>query len=161
MDTYKLAIIYGDNGYKSDDNFGKIDKFGAINDGLLHSACLLKFGKEKFPNVEVFNKLTFHHEPDVISYFFIKLGHAVFINSTSKGMKMGILLLPEQISDNFQNVLYKFAEGIEEYSVTLAYDLEIVNSLLESKSIQNSIKGRGLKSLLDVYFSKRSKNLKK
>lgn len=161
MDMYKLAIIYGDNGYKSDDNFGKIDKFGDINDDLLHSACLLRFGKEKFPEVGVFNKLTFHHEPDVISYFFTKLGHAVFINSTSNGVKMGILLLPAQISDDFRNVLYKFAEEIEGYSVALAYDLEIVNGLLESKSIQDSIKKQGLKNLLDVYFLKNTKKLKK
>lgn len=161
MDEYMVALIYGDNGIKSDGNFGKVEKIGKFNSSDLHSACLLELARDKFPEVGIFHKLNFRHQPNVIGAFFTKLGHAIFINISNQKSKMGILLLPDDISKNFKDMLYSFSNEVENYNILLAYNLRFEDGLLKYESLGDSSEYCSLEKILDAYFNIKTSKVKR
>ena len=108
----KVYIIHGnENPYLKED--GSIDVIGDCFDKyLLHSTTLLEYARKNYKNDNIFNKLTYKHSPELISYFYTKYGDIVMLNTTKEDdIKLNrkinlVLLMPNDVSDKQKSVLY-------------------------------------------------------
>lgn len=155
MDEYKIAIIYGTTDEQRNIKEGNIEKIGDINDPyLLHSSCLLDFARTKYPDIKIFQKLTYRSSPETIGYFFAQLGHILFLNTTKKGNKTGLFIMPDNITERQKNTLYNFAEHLAGFTVGIFYDLNLISGIVDGRELyQSTIKNETISSLLDTYFS--------
>lgn len=157
MENCKIAIIYGDMDEERNDKKGEVEKIGNINDSYYHIICLLNLAKDKFSDVKEFNMLNIHHTPEIASYFFTKLGHIIFLNTSNKKSKMGFLFLPNNISDVLKEALYNFVNEISDYQLYVFYNLEIIDGVLEGEQLQlSSVENVNAIDLLNLYFSKKN-----
>ena len=144
MDDYKIAFIFGSN----KDNVGIFDgdirKIGDMKDGYFHSTILLNFAKKYYPEKEIFKILSNRHMPEAISYFYIHFfNHVVFLNATKcnidgrlgKCGKLGILLLPNELTENQENTLIAFLNEIEDYNVRILYNLSLDGGVLDGSEV--------------------------
>lgn len=170
MNDYKIAFIHGDSFEEKGLIDGSIEFCGNNNKDSLHVANLLDFAKKNFPEISVFNQLSIRHQPEVVSYFLTRLGIVVFLNMTKydskhlrKYGKMGMLLLPDELTDKQKESLIKFAESISDFEILINYDLSIETGILDSKTIQG-FNNETPKELLDIYFkriNKKDSNIQK
>lgn len=139
MDHYKLALIYGKNDEVRQIHDGQIKRVGNLLEAdLLHATCLLDHAKEIYPNVTVFKQLNNRHRPETIGYFFALLGNILFLNTTKnveKYGKRGILMMPNHWTKLQQEALKQFCDVIEDFSITILYDLKIVDGMLDGKEL--------------------------
>ena len=164
MDDKKIAFIYGKEKYEKGILEGQVEKLGDIRDEIRHAVLLIDFAHEKYPEVSVFQKLNSRHIPEVISFFYGKcFNHIVFLNTTSfkrDGIishgKKGTLILPDNISSTQLESLKHFLEEIDDYSINILYDLEIVDGLLDGKEL-TSVSHDSPTDLLDKYLKRREK----
>ena len=159
MDGIKIVFIYGKEKLELGIIEGKIDKVGHINDGRIHASYLLEFASNNYPEVDIFKRLNIRHEPEVISLFYTQyFNHIVFLNTTSFNSegkithgKTGTFLLPNDISLKQKESLYEFLNMIDDYSVTILYNVDIVDGIFDGKEIR-PISGITPSSLFDKYF---------
>ena len=148
MDYFKIAII-GSN--------GNIDVLGSDIEEL-HSICLLDYANNNYDN-KIFKQLNLRHRPEVISYFLVSLySDIVFLNTTKDVKKygyMGILMLPDALSDTQRNALNNFLDKIENFSICLATNLYLEDGLLQA-SESYSVSDESPRSLVDRYFESRN-----
>ena len=79
MENHKLAIIYGVADIAKNIGDGQIERLGDSKlEHEYHSANLLAEAKKRYSEASIFQKLTYRHRPEVISYFFTLFGHIVF-----------------------------------------------------------------------------------
>lgn len=114
----------------------------------------------------MFQKLNERHSPPTISYYLVELGHIVFCNTTSKDfngnfVKTGIFYFPNNISEELEQVIYKFVNQISDYRIIIVDDLKIVDGLLYWQSFQETMETPTPKDLLDLYFDKQKNKTKK
>ena len=68
MDEYKLAFIYGDTDQKRKIVEGQIERVGDIHDeDVLHIRCLLDYARERYSDVEIFQRLNLRHKPETLT----------------------------------------------------------------------------------------------
>lgn len=168
MDDKKIAFIFGNTKEEKGIYEGEIDRIGNIKDGTFHSTCLIEYGKEKYPEVSIFQKLTNRHMPEAISYFFINsFNHAIFLNTTKylddgrigKHGKQGLLLLPNQLTEKQKEGIEKFLDEVHDYSVSILYDLNIDAGVIDGSEIV-SISKEDPHSVFNSYLEKtKSKSL--
>ncbi len=160
IDNYKLAFIYGADDEKRNIKDGEIEMIGNAHDeDELHIKSLLDYSKEKYSDIEVFKRLTIKHTPDVAGYFFTLFGHIIFFNTTKnieKYGKTGIFMMPKIISEKQRESLKDFIEILDEYSINICYDLELVDGILEAKELHSVNKENSIK-LLNTYLQKENK----
>lgn len=170
MSDYKISFIHGNNFLEKGLLDGSIEFCGETTIDSLHVVNLLNYANQKFPEVSIFNQLSIRHQPEVVSYFLTKLGIVVFLNMTkydsehlNKYGKMGMFLLPDELTDKQRESLISFAESISEFEVSINYDLSIEMGILDSKSIQG-FNHETPKELFDIYFqriNKKDSNIQK
>lgn len=157
----KVYIIHGkENPYLKVD--GSIDALGDCNDSyLLHSSVLLDFAKKNYKDAKIFEKLTYKHNPELISYFYTKYGDIIVLNtSRDEDVKSNrkislILLMPNDVSGKQKSVLYDVLSNFDGYNVEIIYDLDIVDGLLDGKELALE-RGKSYIDLLDSYFNNSS-----
>ena len=163
IDNYKVAFIYGEDDERRDIKNGKIEMIGNIHDeNEIHIICLLEHAKERYPDIEIFKRLNNRHTPDIAGYFFTLLGHIVFFNTTKnieKYGKTGMFMMPKSLSDNQRKTLIEFVENLEEYHISICYDLDLVDGILEAKELYPLEKEKPLK-LLGTYLQRENKEIK-
>ncbi len=144
MNEYKIAFIYGNNDESKGMVDGKIEFYGSMNSDALHIAYLLDYAKTKFPEMKIFDMLTIRHQPEIVAYFLTKLGITVFFNMTKydsnnlkKYGKMGMLMVPDQLSSAQIESLKKFTTEINDFDIIINYDLSIDTGILDSKMIRS------------------------
>lgn len=153
MDNYRCAIIYGDTDEKRKELAGTVEMFGDAKSNSLHIASLLDFSQKKFSDVPIFKQLNIHHPPSTVSFFFTELGHAIFINTSSDNTKMGMLFLPKIISKQMKESLYKFVEGINDFSdFYIFYDLKLVEGVVDGEQLQGLNEDDKPIDILNSYF---------
>ena len=164
MDDKKIAFIYGSDKAEVGIYEGEVCKIGNINDSEIHSTCLLLFAKEKYPEVGIFNKLNYRHRPQSIAYFYTRyFNHAVFLNTTkyrddgSIGMhgKNGILMLPEELTDKQKEMVSRFLDEINDYSVSILYDLKLDGGIVTGSEIL-SVDANNSRVAFDNYLDMKS-----
>ena len=167
MDNYKIAFINGNNFEDRNIIDGKIDYYGEIDSDTLHVMSLLEYAKNNFSDIPVFNQLNIRHQPEVVAYFLTKIGVAVFFNMTrydashlKKYGKLGMLMLPDELTDKQKEALYQFAENISDFSISVHYDLNIDTGILSSKTIQG-MNNETPKEIIDVYMNTMKNHSKK
>lgn len=147
MDYFKVAIIRKD---------GNIDIIGQ-DEQELHSLCLLDYAHKNYSD-KVFEQLNFRHRPEVISYFLMRLyDDVVFLNTTKDVAKygyMGILMLPEELSEEQRTKLDQFLESIAEFSICLTTNLYLEDGILQAQELY-PISAETPKDLVSRYFKSR------
>lgn len=163
IDSYKLAIIYGKEDNIKNIKDGQIEMRGNAYDfDVIHIKCLLDFAKERYPEVEIFKRLNYKHTPEIASYFLTLLDNIVFLNTTKdieKYGKTGIFMMPKTFSEMQIDTLISFTENLKDYSISICYDLELVDGILESKELHSLDKKQAIK-LLETYLQKENRVIK-
>ncbi len=159
MEDCKIAFIYGKDDEKRKTYEGQIEKYGKIEEDLLHSTCLLQYAKERCSHIEIFTRLNYRHRPETIGYFFTAiLDDIVFLNTTKnieKYGKTGVFLMPEEPTEIQKEAVYQFAQEINDFSVNVLYDLSLQDGILEGKEMLD----KDPIQMLDAYFSKKEETL--
>lgn len=139
MDSYKIAFIYGLDDEKNNFSDGQIHMVGEMEDGFLHSKILLDYAQEHYPDMPIFNQLNVRHQPEVIAYFLVKMGHIVFFNTTKydednleKYGRLGFFMMPDGITKKQVSALIRFSEIISEFNVFITHHIEMKDGLLDS-----------------------------
>lgn len=148
MDQYKLVVINSEgetelHGDRSDEN-------------LLHVICLLNYIKEKYPNNETLKKLNERHTPNTVGFFLTLYGNIVVFNTThneKKHGKTGLVMMPAILSEEQKKSLESLLKEVPTYSMTIVYDLKVVDGILEAKEISSTEKISPLK-VLEMYYQK-------
>lgn len=162
MDDKKIAFIFGSDKEEVGIYDGGIEKVGNIKDGAIHATCLVEYGREKYPEASIFQKLNNRYMPEAISYFFINpYNHAVFLNTTkyyddgkiSKHGKTGLLLLPNQLTAKQEEAIGKFLDEVQDYSVSITYNLSIIAGFVEGSEIL-SLSKTDTKGAFQAYLEK-------
>ena len=157
MDNNKFAVIYGNEDSKRDIRDGQIEKYGDIEfSDLNHIDYLMEYISQKFKDVEMFKALYNRHSPEVAAFLISRLGHAVFLNATKNAKKYGksgIFIMPDEISDKQKEALYSFYEEIKDFSITIIYNLKIVDGFLDGVNLA-SVNREDSKKTLDSFFEK-------
>lgn len=157
MDNYKFAVIYGKDDNEKDIQAGKIEKYGNIELGdLNHIDYLLEYIDNKFSNVDMFKALNNRHTPEIAAFLISRLGNVVFLNATKNAKrygKSGIFIMPDEISDKQKEALYSFYEEIKDFSITIIYNLKIVDGFLDGVNLA-PVNREDSKKILDSFFEK-------
>lgn len=153
MDNYKIAIIND-----------KIDKIGdtSVEDSM-HIQVLIDYIKEHYKENKMFDILNIRHSPEIAAYLISRLGNIVFLNITKdvkKYGKTGIFIMPDEIDDGLKEKVIDFSRSIDDYSVTIFYDLDIKEGVLDSKN-SSSIEFNNPKELLVDFFDRNNNVAKK
>ena len=159
MNDDKVVFIFGSNKEEAGIHDGDIMKIGNVKEeDYFHSSLLLNFAHQYYPNISVFNKLSSSHRPEAISFFFTHFfNHAVFLNTTRynengslrKYGKQGVLLLPQQLTDNQKDTLTQFLEEISDFNIVILYNLTLEQGFFDAEEIATASKERP-----DVLFEK-------
>lgn len=167
MDNYKIAFINGNNFEDRNIIDGGIDYYGEIDSDSLHVMSLLEYAKNNFSDIPVFNQLTIRHQPEVVAYFLTRIGIIVFLNMTrydeqhlKRYGKMGMLMMPDKLTDNQIEALNQFVEEISDFSIVVNYDLSIDTGMLDSKSIQG-FAGEKPKDIIETYLERKKEKATK
>lgn len=163
MENHKLAIIYGVADIAKNIGDGQIERLGDSKlEHEYHSANLLAEAKKRYPEASIFQKLTYRHRPEVISYFFTLFGHIVFLNTTKNEKiygKSGLFIMPKTVTDAQIASLDDFCAEIENFEVDILYDCEIIDGVLDGKEML-AIKKGNLRELFRRYFERTRKHNK-
>ncbi|MDD3241910.1 MAG: hypothetical protein PHQ64_04000 [Bacilli bacterium] len=146
MDDFKVAII--------DKEVKKIGD--AKDEGCLHIQVLIDYIKENFSDYKIFDVLNTRHSPEIAAYLISRLGYPVFLNITKdvkKYGKTGIFIMPNKLDEDLKETIINFSSGIEDYSVTIFYDLEIIEGVLDAKN-KTSMEFSSPSELLKSFFDK-------
>lgn len=163
MEKYKLAFIHGSADEKRRIQEGTIERVGdALDEDVYHSQCLLEYAKENYPDIEVFKRLNWRHKPETIGYFFTLFGNIVFLNTTKnmhKYGKTGIFLFPSDITDKQKQSLEDFSKRIEDFSVSIFYDLHLQDGMLDGKELY-AVENESPLKVLELYEKMKNENKK-
>ena len=95
---------------------------------------------------------------EVISYFLVKLyGDVVFLNTTKDITKyghMGILMLPDELSEEQRVNLEQFLDDIAEFNICLTTNLYLEDGILQAQELY-SVSSETPKDLVGRYFKSR------
>ncbi len=164
MDDYKIAVIYGKDDPEKNIKDGMIEAFGDIHDqDLLHIDCILEHARKRYPEVAVFKQLTDRHSPEVVACIYTLLGNVVFFNTTKdagKYGKLGLLMLPDELTDNQIQSLQELAKSISNYSLNISYGLKLEDGFLEGQEMK-STSDETPQELLNKYLTKTSQAKKR
>ena len=166
MDDYMVAII---NGQYEGDIDGNIDYMGRLylkNDtGILdsnevdldkyrnHVDHLLKYGRGKYPNEVIFNKMPDNVEFRVPIFFLSILDNIVYLNvSTEKYGRHGWIFMPDEVSDKQKETLYEFARKLSNVGINLFYDLNYNEEGYVEFQEYDCKNGLSFEEILDDYF---------
>lgn len=145
MDKYKMSFIYGNDNINHNFSDGQIEYYGEVSEGKIHSLHLLDYTREYYPEAPIFKQLTVRHQPEVIAYFLVRMGHIVFFNTTKydednlrKYGKTGFFMIPSTLTEKQKESLENFAQQILDYNIFITYDIEMIDGILDSKTY-NSI----------------------
>lgn len=158
IDNSKISLIYGSNISNGNISEGDLECFGIIGDESLHSLCLRDKGIERYPNVKIFENLSYRHSPETVAFFFVEQNDIVFLNTTKnmeKHGKTGILLIPDEISDKQKDSLYKMSEYLKEYRINLTTEMKFSDGIIDGKELYLSESGL-LKNALDKMYKERA-----
>ncbi len=157
MDNYKFAVIYGNVDSKGDIKDSHIERYGDIEFGdLNHIDYLMEYISKRFKDVEMFKALSNRHSPEVAAFLISRLGHVVFLNATKNAKKYGkagIFIMPDQISEEQKRAIYSFYEEVKDYSITIIYDLKVVDGILDGVNLA-PVNREDARKLLDSFFTK-------
>lgn len=163
MENYKLAFIHGRTDEKRNIKEGEIVKFGSKEENSLHMIHLLDYAKRTYPDVKLFNLLSNRHSPEIAGYFYTLLGDIVFFNTTHQDVekygKTGFLMLPKNMTSLQEESLYILAEEINDFEISIHYNITLEDGLLNTNSIQSSDK-KSPRELLDIYFQQQRQKIK-
>jgi hypothetical protein len=163
MDNYKFAIINGEDNSEKDIQAGKVERYGNIEFGdLNHIDYLMEYIDNKFSDVPMFKSLNNRHTPEIAAFLISRLGYIVFLNATKNAKrygKTGIFIMPDEITDKQKEALYSFYEEIKDFSVTIIYNLKIVDGFLDGVNLA-PVNKEDSKKLLDSFFSKLTEDQK-
>lgn len=147
MDSYKIAFIYGEDDEKNNFSDGQIHMVGEMEDGSLHSKILLDYAKEYYPDMSIFKQLNPRHQPEVIAYFLVRMGHIVFFNTTKydeENMKnygkLGFFMMPDTITKKQVDSLIRFSKNISDFNVFITHHIEMTDGLLDSMTCHSTEK---------------------
>jgi len=136
---------------------GTIDRRGDRSDeDLLHISCLIEFIKEKYPNNKTLNQLTMRHTANTGGFFLTLYGNIVVFNTTKHEEKYGksiFTMMPSSISEEQKKSLEELLAGMPTYSMTIAYDLQVVEGILEGKEFSSTEKVPPM-NILEKYYQK-------
>lgn len=124
---------------------------------------MLDYTKEYYPQVPIFKQLNPRHQPEVIAYFLVKMGHIVFFNTTKydednlrKYGRTGFFMLPNHLTEKQKECLENFTEQISNYNIFITYNIEMLDGILDS-STYNSVENVTPKELITKYFQLQNK----
>lgn len=155
MEQHKLAVINID---------GEINRRGdRRNEQLLHATCLLEYISEKYPNNESLKKLNFRHTANTIGFFLTLYGNIILLNTTKHEEKYGksiYLMMPSALTEEQRKSLENLLETIPTYFLTIAYDMEVVDGILDGKELSSTEKRPPIE-VLKMYYKKVGEEEKK
>lgn len=142
MEKYKFTIIYSGN-EPLDRQDGEIEFLGLKKDYEYHANAIYDYIKENYSHIKAFENIkpTLHVES--ASFALTMLGSIIFINTTPISEKafeqygyMGLLMLPNTLSENQRTKLLDFLTSLEEYNLEILYDLSQSSGVLDGKTIR-------------------------
>ena len=163
MKDAKIGVIFGNNDKNGEYREGKFIYYGNIyDDEVFHSQCLLDFANVYFPDKSIFKKLTVRHSPSTIGMFYVFDGNVLILNTSSdKHGKSLTIMMPDNISDVVKDKLYKVVGELDDFSLTLIYDIYLNEGIINGNEMSTYTSEDRI-NLLDKYFSlKNTKNTKK
>lgn len=139
MDSYKIAFIYGRDDEKNNFEDGQVHFYGEVEEGFLHSKILLDYAREHYLDMPIFQQLNPRHQPEVIAYFLVRMGHIVFFNTTkydeeniNKYGRLGFFMMPDEITKKQASALVRFSKSIEDFNVFITHHIVMQDGLLDS-----------------------------
>ena len=162
----KVAVIYGNEYIDKNIYEGNIEKIGDINSDDIHLSLLYKFTEEKYPNNEVYEKISldYHAEPSVIAYFHTEyLNNIVILNLTQNNSHFiknygyqALVFMPDETTKKQKETLYKLIDKMKEYDITILYDFYYENGKLKCNDLKSKDREK-TRELFDRYFKKNQK----
>lgn len=117
-----------------------------------HVNYLLEYGREKYPDVQVFNILSDNHLYRTVVYFLSIFNNIVYLNiSSNRHQQRGLLFMPEEICEAQKQALYEVARKCLNVNVQLVYDLNFNDGDVDLKEF-DSKRGSSFEDVLDDYF---------
>lgn len=160
MNENKIALIYDHDDINKGFTDGQIEFYGNMEQDSLHIAYLLDYARSKFPEIPIFQQLTLRHQPEVAAYFLTRLGMIVFLNMTKydpehlkKYGKMGMLMLPDQMTPAQIESLKQFVADIQDFDISIHYNLSIDMGMLDAKTIIG-LNHETPMELMNLYFER-------
>lgn len=153
IEDYKAIIIKGINEKNEDGANGKVELVGHVDDYDFHTGCLIDYGLENYPDVQVFKIIPNNCEPDVPIYFLTVFNNIVYINVSSGNYgKRGILFFPDEISIKQKEELHKLSEKLSNVNLDIVYDMYFDDGLVYSQEFDCK-RGHDFKYVLDDFFN--------
>lgn len=158
IDNYKAIIISGN---KEDDVDGEIIYVGSLDKYDYHTDALLDFLLEKYPNVEVLKTIPRNCEPDVPTFFLMRLNNISYLNISSDQVRnRGLLFIPNEITEKQRDSLDKIAEELDDAYVDIGFDLDLdLDDGLVTFREYSHQDGYNFKKMIDSYFEAKQKGL--
>lgn len=148
MDQSKLLVINA---------VGEPSKRGDSNDeNLLHAACLLEYIEEKYPNNETLKQLNLRHTANTIGFFLTLYGNIILFNTTKHEEMYGksaYLMMPSILNEEQRRCLEELLETMPIYSLTIAYDMTVIDGILDGKELSSTEKIPPIE-VLKMYYKK-------
>lgn len=162
MDDYKITILYGNNDSVKNIKKGTFENIGNMktDTDIPHIQLFLDYINNLYKDVKMFDILNERHSPETAAFLISRLGNIVFLNITKehkKYGKLGIFIMPDHIDYIMQEQLLKLSETIKDFSISIYYDLEVKDGLLDSKII-SFVDSKTPKEVLTAFFKKNNEN---
>ncbi len=142
IDEYKIVIISGDDA-KRGRNDGNLEYYGKIDDGAGHAFYLVQYIKENYSDLKLLNSLKTTRHPITISSLLAMHGNILFLNVTDykecnlrKYGKIGMLFMPDNVSDKMRESLDNFCKEINEFDVEMNYNLRLIDGMIDADTFR-------------------------
>ncbi len=162
----KFALIFGNNKVDDKELDGQIDRI-YIDDESSHIEYVVHYLKTHFKDDAYLQNMSISTSPHQVAIYLKDLTHITFYNITSyidgkptREGKCGLLVLPDELTDNQLVALEEFKNDINEYS-----DLQVwqhffrdEDGLLNCQNKSNFNTDMTVSDLLDVVIRENTKN---
>lgn len=152
INKHKVLII---NGISDKEGIvdGNADFLGYLEACENHVDDLIAYGRQKYPDIEIFKKMNDRCFLYVPICFLTALNNVVYLNVFDKKWgKRGLLFLPDVISDNQRKVLFDLAKDLAKTNVDIIYDLKFDEDGFVSSQELDVTRGNELEKNLEDYF---------
>lgn len=135
MEDLKFAFIFGETKVDSENKDGYIER-SLIDDESAHIEYVVDYLKTHFKDDQYLQNISVSTSPHQVAIYLKDLGHITFYNITSyrdgipiRNQKSGLLILPDELTENQKASLEEFGREIEDYN-----DLQIWQNFYRDES---------------------------
>ena len=133
QEIIKVAIIHGEKPVDNLNKDGVIDYLNCtLEDEYFHIVMMLKYLETHYKDNPKLQSYDVYNSINEISLYLSRLGNIIFLNTTNYRKEMlqkhgrhGIIMMPENITDNQKESLRELKQHLEKYNeIQIWYDIK-------------------------------------